>query len=100
MTLLDDALDLIDARKIAVGGEDGFISEDPTHDLALVASGFDVDMTELLTAAFHAARQIAELGVESGMHPGESMVSAWLDGFIVALAFGQLGTDYREDVAA
>lgn len=87
MTLLDDALDLIDARKIAVGGDEGFISEDPTYDLALVAGGFDVDMTELLTVAFHAARQIAELGVESGMHPGESMVSSWLDGFMVGLAF-------------
>ena len=90
MTALDDALDLIDARKIAVGGEDGFISEDPTHDLALVASGFDVDMTELMVTAFQASKQIATLGVESGMHPGESMVSAWLDGFIVALAYGMV----------
>lgn len=90
MTTLDQALDLIDARKVSVGGQDGFISEDPTHDLALVASGFDVDMVELLTVAFQAARQIAELGVESGMHPGESMISAWLDGFIVALAYGMV----------
>ena len=89
-TRLEQALDLIDARKIAVGGEDGFISEDPTHDLALVASGFDVDMTELMVTAFQASKQIATLGVESGMHPGESMVSAWLDGFMVALAYGMV----------
>ena len=90
MTALDDALTLIDARKIAVGGDQGWISEDPTHDLALVASGFDVDMTELMVTAFQASKQIATLGVESGMHPGESMVSAWLDGFIVALAYGMV----------
>jgi hypothetical protein len=90
MTALDDALTLIDARKIAVGGDQGWISEDPTHDLALVASGFDVDMTELMVVAFQAAKQIAELGIESGMHPGESMVSAWLDGFMVALAYGKV----------
>ena len=91
MTALDDALTLIDARKIAVGGnEQGWISEDPTHDLALVASGFDVDMTELMVTAFQASKQIATLGVESGMHPGESMVSAWLDGFMVALAYGMV----------
>ena len=91
MTRLEQALDLIDARKIAVGGEDGFISEDPTHDLALVASGFDVDMTELMAVAFAAAKQIAELGVESDMHPGESMVSSWLDGFMVGLAYCKVG---------
>ena len=88
MSALLEALDLMDQRKIAVGGTDeGYITADPVHHLALVASGFDVDMTELMVVAFQAAKQIAELGIESDMHPGESMVSSWLDGFMVGLAY-------------
>lgn len=90
MSALFEALDLMDQRKIAVGGtEEGYVTPDPIRDLSLVASGFDVDMIELMAVAFVAAKQIAELGVESNMQPGESMVSAWLDGFMVALAYGK-----------
>lgn len=88
MSNLIAALDLMDARKKAVGGsEDGYITPDPVRDLALVASGFDVDMTELMVVAFTAAKLIAELGDESGMPVGESMVSSWLDGFMIALMY-------------
>ena len=88
MSHLIEALDLMDARKIAAGGmTDGYVTADPIRDLSLVASGFDVDMIELMAVAFTAAKNIAQLGDETGMVAGESMVSAWLDGFMVGLAY-------------
>ena len=94
MSDLIAALDLMDARKIAVGGtEEGYVTQNPKTDLALVASGFDVDMTELLHVAFVASKHIAELGEETDMAVGESMVSAWLDGFMVALMYGRIRSE-------